>query len=611
MWWSGVVSLIVICIENIVCDSTVFRLTKSQLNAAIDSKQFTQIKNVLKYEGVLALTDLGEDYRQAVQQLKLSAPTCLKELRYPEFVLPDGSIRTTFATESSQPYTQISEYPECIQKTSSVISEHFDSVFQSISVLFEELTNKESLSWRQDDGTVRQFNQLSRKEHIHVYEHGEAESRSDAVPFHTDNGILLLITPFQEHPLQVKSLGGKLIDTSSLGDSDILILIARGMPEWLLRGSREATQFRAAPHAVPSLKPDLESRTIFARMMVADLEAVPTSPAAHKVPFKQIFFNQITQNDLCLGDHLKQDYLSRIPRDTNHDHHNHHMNMTMEKFDKLKKDECTDPTTSYCWMGCLDLPDDCSQDNFMCTNSAGRDCCTDPSQEGTGTCADMDPTCTWKCEPPTTAHAHDTTAHSHDTTAHSSGTTAHTSGTTAHTKDDERFCIPGTGTDMYMNGFQVSGQKNNPCIILFFKSWVLDTPFKFAMGCIGVIILGIGVEGLLCFRRLLQSRKILRVISSPVRRGGIIALFGFNIAFGYLAMLVAMTYSIELFICMVIGLVIGHGIFNTTAPVGETVDPCCASQVVPPSNHSQSSDSSHSSHISDLHSYINLQKQED
>lgn len=586
MWWSGVVCVIVICIQKIVCDSTVFRLTKSQLNAAIDSKQFTQIKNVLKYEGVLGLTDLGEDYRQAVQELKLSAPQCLKELRYPEFVLPDGSIRTTFATESSKNSPELSEYPACIQKTSSVISQHFDTVFESISSLFEELTDKESLSWREGNGPVSHFKQLPRKEHIHVYEHGDEKSSGDAVPFHTDNGILLLITPFHEHPLQVKSLGGKLIDTSSLGDSDILILIARGLPEWLLRGSREAAQFRAAPHAVPALKPELQSRTIFARMMVAGLEAVPASPATQKVPFKQIFFNQITQNDICLGDHI-EDYKSRVPRDTNH---NHHMNMTMEKFDKLKEDECTDPSTSYCWMGCLSLPDDCQQESFMCTNSVGRDCCTDKSQEGTGTCADMDPTCTWKCAAPTTAHSHDTTAHSHDTTAHS--------------HDDERFCIPNTGTDMYMDGFQVSGKKDNPCIILFFKPWVLDSQLKFAMGCLGVILLGIGVEGLLCFRRLLQSRKILRVISSPIRRGGIIVLFGFNIAFGYLAMLVAMTYSVELFICMVIGLVIGHGIFNTTAPVGETVDPCCASQVVPPSNHSQDSGSSHSSHITDLHTVI-------
>ena len=80
---------------------------------------------------------------------------------------------------------------------------------------------------------------------------------------------------------------------------------------------------------------------------------------------------------------------------------------------------------------------------------------------------------------------------------------------------------------------------------------------------------------------------------------------------------VAMTYSVELFICMILGLVLGHAIFNTGdktinitacqiklqrnfvvalyvfcqntvqmlsvcagAAVGESVDPCCASQAV-------------------------------
>ena len=55
-------------------------------------------------------------------------------------------------------------------------------------------------------------------------------------------------------------------------------------------------------------------------------------------------------------------------------------------------------------------------------------------------------------------------------------------------------------------------------------------------------------------------------------------LFGLNLVLGYLAMLVAMTYSIELFICVVVGLMFGHFYFNTKTPVGESVDPCCASQ---------------------------------
>merc|ERR1719330_2122830 len=83
---------------------------------------------------------------------------------------------------------------------------------------------------------------------------------------------------------------------------------------------------------------------------------------------------------------------------------------------------------------------------------------------------------------------------------------------------------------------------------------------------------------MLCFRRKLQKRRIMIRISGGARRAAIIFLFGVNIASGYFAMLVAMTYSVELFICMILGLVIGHGIFNTGAAVGESVDPCCASQ---------------------------------
>ena len=37
-----------------------------------------------------------------------------------------------------------------------------------------------------------------------------------------------------------------------------------------------------------------------------------------------------------------------------------------------------------------------------------------------------------------------------------------------------------------------------------------------------------------------------------------------------------MTYSVELFCCVVLGLILGHAVFNMDAAVGETVDPCCS-----------------------------------
>merc|ERR1712179_407594 len=156
-------------------------------------------------------------------------------------------------------------------------------------------------------------------------------------------------------------------------------------------------------------------------------------------------------------------------------------------------------------------------------------------------------TCHWECREETTT-----------TSTNASASTA---------SKGESFCVG--GTDMYMSGFAFASSRGNACVILLFQSWVLDTTEKFIIACAGVIIFGVSIEGLLCLRRNVQSRKILLRISGPMRRILTILLFGVNVASGYLAILVAMTYSGELFMCMVMGLLLGHGIFNTSAEVAE------------------------------------------
>jgi hypothetical protein len=163
----------------------------------------------------------------------------------------------------------------------------------------------------------------------------------------------------------------------------------------------------------------------------------------------------------------------------------------------------------------------------------------------------MEPTCKWECDPAKSA---------------------------ASAQAPSEFC--NGRMSMLMFGFGVSGDKRSPCIILFVGQWTLDTPFKFAVGCLGVAALGFLIEALICFRRQISRRKIriLYRITAASRRLLLAFCFGLNLVLGYLAMLVAMTYSVELFFSVVVGLVAGHVVFNSGSAVGETVDPCCASQ---------------------------------
>ena len=60
------------------------------------------------------------------------------------------------------------------------------------------------------------------------------------------------------------------------------------------------------------------------------------------------------------------------------------------------------------------------------------------------------------------------------------------------------------GMDMLMEGFETT-KGNNMCIILFFKAWTLNTPWKFAVACIGVMCLGFSIEALIALRRTISG----------------------------------------------------------------------------------------------------------
>jgi hypothetical protein len=153
----------------------------------------------------------------------------------------------------------------------------------------------------------------------------------------------------------------------------------------------------------------------------------------------------------------------------------------------------------------------------------------------------------------------------------------------------EPFCV-GPGVSMYMQGFAATTRypgaagaaaPRAACVTLFFRSWVLDTPCKFAAGCLGLVGLGLLVE--------LVAQVRARFVKQPsrsklARHAVALACHALQLFIGYLLMLAAMIYNAELFASVICGLVLGHalgrvygvGAHTADADKSESVDACCA-----------------------------------
>ena len=157
---------------------------------------------------------------------------------------------------------------------------------------------------------------------------------------------------------------------------------------------------------------------------------------------------------------------------------------------------------------------------------------------------------------------------------------------------DDRFCS-GPGTDMHMKGFAFAPAD---CIILLFNEWKLDSAARFAAAVFGTVALAVAGEALTWFRRNRMSAPAGSQLR-PDRLGAALrwlrrrptawrvamaSLFTLQATLGYFLMLVAMTYQGELFIAVVVGLGLGHGLFNTSAPVSESADACCVDDTSDP-----------------------------
>lgn len=210
--------------------------------------------------------------------------------------------------------------------------------------------------------------------------------------------------------------------------------------------------------------------------------------------------------------------------------------------------ECNNVTNFFCWFQCLEIPDANNLDSYV--DSGKSLYCLDPAvlAKSSGDIA-------LAADPCEVGRVHNAACQgSWQTTADDVPLTIEFDRPPSVEFDPNKFCYG--GTSMYMDGFH--WVHDSVCVIYLFPGWVLSSKAKLAAASVGTIGIGILVEGIIWQRRaLFQNMQ-----AGPGRLGIGSILYGLQLTVGYFAMLVVMTYSGVLFLCTVIGLVLGNMLFN-------------------------------------------------
>eukprot|EP00667_Euglena_gracilis_P005540 EG_transcript_5578 len=390
-------------------------------------------------------------------------------------------------------------------------------------------------------------------EHFHVFRRLAGQGAPRAAPtlrMHSDMGLFLVMTPPQyydllsgapvsaAHGFRLQLPDGRVVKPEFPPDS-LLVMNGEGAAHWLKAPG--ADWLFAPPHEV--VVPELEGlgRAWFGRMYL------PHRPAVLRGG--NVTFNQYwTQSHAA----VLADDGSGVPA----------MGCSPQHRFLADSGSSCGAGQMYCWMTCMSISAlTCPASQVTCKDPAKGTTWPDDYLNSAGEATHCF-SCTVVC----------------DASASAAGNTSNTTARAA-----SGFCNSDlTAIVMWMTGFQTVGQSGDPCVLLFIKEWKLNNAGAFAGACIGVFLMSVWTESLVFARRYLKGR----FAKSPsprrtvlyARNGAIVLLYGLQVTMGYLLMLVAMTYQVELFIMVIIGLVVGHTLFNLKAPVAETTDACCQGQ---------------------------------
>ncbi|KAG1679686.1 hypothetical protein FOA52_006205 [Chlamydomonas sp. UWO 241] len=388
-------------------------------------------------------------------------------------------------------------------------------------------------------------------EHFHVFRREHAPTAAETLRLHSDVGLFIVMTAAEyfekasaEGRLQrlegdTKPATGFLLELADgelvrpiIPDNSLLVMNGEGSSRWI-SGAAGAPRPRAASHEVHVPDVPGATRAWFGRMYFPPRDALlQDAGEGQAMTFNE--YREQTYRASQAGDNSQASTAGCAPS-------GRHL---LQDSGSCSSDEV------YCWMQCMKIPDgqsaSCGKADLLCVDPTGRlwpEAFTNPSTGDVDHCFD----CTVVC--PSAPPPYNTGG----------------------------FCNTNLQpTTMWMTSFQTSSKHASPCVIYLFPTWVLNSGGKFAIACIGTVFLGVAVSALAFGRAHVMSIQINPKVQvqRAAKLVAVVAMFFTQIMFAYALMLVAMSFQVELFLMVVVGLALGHAIFSINV-FKENVDACC------------------------------------
>ena len=575
--------------------ASVRNLPYNKLGTA-DFHEFLQ--DALANDGIITVTAI-DGFEEARANALTSLVSCIQSDGSADAVtsvqMEDGkTLRQTLATTthmSEQAFAQLPSFAcEQFRKESSkfralveAASERFVQAIDSACSSTTKLRGSSAKAWidppfhtqnsTQDMDTLQALVKLGdHLEHFHVYSRNMSittDRNHHTLDMHTDAGMFIAMTPAlllsesteaaadmdAETGLFVKLGNGEVV--FPMQQSGLTFMLGDGASRWLEnRAKNSKCSFRPTPHGLDmgKVKQDVK-RSWYGRMFLLPNSVIVQDESDTGVSYGE--FMQAQSEAIGAGKSEGDPIVSSAA---------HVGARTL--FSAAGGTETCSATGAggstspgiLCWMKkqCY------STAELQCTG-AQKPTCVDPSgnpQDSATMCPTCKPACYAPPPPPPPKPA------------------------SAPVPAPVPFCdLQQMPTVMYMSGFVGVGKamESQACTLYLFHGWELDDALKFGFACFGTFLAALLCEGLIKMRRKLQEGKLFkwqktRSQNAATARDFIgLVLYGVQQVMGYFLMLVVMMYQTELFIMVILGLVVGHAIFNLNGlpPVGESADMCC------------------------------------